>query len=457
MRDDPTAEVTDLLQQMIRNECVNDGTPASGHEARTVDLLQSYLGTSGLDMQTYEPVPGRASLVARIEGQDPTAPTLMLMGHTDVVPSNADGWDRDPYGGELVEGEVWGRGATDMLNLTASMAVAVKRLARRGFRPQGSLVYLAVADEEALGTHGAEFLTAREPDAVATDYVITEGGGVRIDTAGGPRVMAAVAEKGTYWCLLRIRGTPSHASRPFRTDNALVKAAEVVRRISEYRPAAQIGDVWRKYVAGMGFERDVAAALTDPARVYEAAAEMEHIGMARMAHACTHTTFAPTVMHAGQKTNIIPDLVELEVDIRTLPGQSAEDIETMLAEALGDLAGEVEVINQSDDRSSASPMETPLYDAMQRMATRLSPDVTLVPTLMAGATDSRFFRRQGATCYGFSLQSGRIPYDKLATMFHGDNERIDTESLRLTTELWEALAQDFLGTGAGAGARAPLP
>src|SRR6202011_2286829 len=182
---DPTAEVTDLLQQLIRNACVNDGTIASGHESRSVDLLSSVLEGPGVELETYEPEPGRASLVARIEGSDPAAPTVLLMGHTDVVPANPDGWQRDPFGGELVDEEVWGRGAIDMLNLTASMAVATRRMARSGWRPRGTLVYLAVADEEALGTYGAEWLTAHAPDAVAADYVVTETGGIPMPTASG--------------------------------------------------------------------------------------------------------------------------------------------------------------------------------------------------------------------------------------------------------------------------------
>jgi acetylornithine deacetylase/succinyl-diaminopimelate desuccinylase-like protein len=128
-------EVVDLLQQMIRNECVNDGSAASGHERRSVDLLQSELEGSGIDFEVYEPSPGRASLVGRIEGSDPGAPSLCWLGHTDVVPANADTWSRDPFGGELIDGEVWGRGAVDMLNITASMSVAFDRLARSGFRP----------------------------------------------------------------------------------------------------------------------------------------------------------------------------------------------------------------------------------------------------------------------------------------------------------------------------------
>src|SRR6476661_504749 len=139
--DASTGETIDLLQQLIRNACVNDGAEDSGHEERSADLLRTVLERPGIDLQTYAPRPGRESLVARIEGTDPHAPTLCLMGHTDVVPVNPDGWSRDPFGGELVDGEVWGRGAVDMLNLTASMAVAVGRLADDGFRPKGTLIY----------------------------------------------------------------------------------------------------------------------------------------------------------------------------------------------------------------------------------------------------------------------------------------------------------------------------
>ncbi len=163
MNDDLTAQTVELLGQLIRNQCVNDGTVASGQEVRTSDVLRAYLEGSGLDIEVYEPdgAPGRTSLVARIEGTDPAAPTLCLMGHTDVVPVTPANWTRDPFGGELVNGEVWGRGAVDMLNLTASQAVALKALARRGWRPRGTLVYLACADEEAGGALGAGHVCKR--------------------------------------------------------------------------------------------------------------------------------------------------------------------------------------------------------------------------------------------------------------------------------------------------------
>ncbi|MGH2573074.1 MAG: M20/M25/M40 family metallo-hydrolase [Actinomycetota bacterium] len=440
-------EVTDLLQQLIRNACVNDGTPESGGERRSVDLLASYLEGSGLDLERYEAAPERESLVARIDGSDPSAPSLMLMGHTDVVPVNRDHWRRDPFGGELVDGEVWGRGAVDMLNLTASMAVATRLLAQEGFKPKGSLVYLAVADEEALGTYGAGWLVENQAEAVRADFVVTEAGGFRmpLPSSSGPKLPVIVGEKGSYWCTIRVRGTAGHGSMPFRTDNALVKAAEVVRRIAAYRPEARIHEVWRRFVESADLPSEMAEMLLDAEKVREFANASPDLGLARMMHACTHTTFAPTVMHCGVKTNVIPDTVDLQVDIRTLPGQKEEEIRGLLDEALGDLKDSVEITAQSNDEASASPLDTPLWDSLRRATERLVPGATTVPFMIVGATDARFFRRAGATAYGAGLFSERISFAEFASMFHGDNERIDQESLRLSTELWEMLARDLVG------------
>jgi acetylornithine deacetylase/succinyl-diaminopimelate desuccinylase-like protein len=442
--DDPTAEVTSVLQQLIRNACVNDGSAESGEEVRSVEFLHGYLEGSGVDIETYEPTPNRSSLVARIEGSDPKAPSLLLMGHTDVVPANPDGWRRDPFAAELVDGEVWGRGAIDMLNLTASMAVAVKGLAQSGFRPRGTLTYLAVADEEALGAHGAGWLTDNQRDAVAADYVITESGGIPMPTAGGIKLPVIVGEKGSYWCRLTIKGTPGHASQPFRTDNALVKAAEIVRRIDQYRPQTHIHDIWRRFVEGMEFPPELSEPLLDPNGLWDLCDALPMVGLARQAHACTHTTFAPTIVEGGTKTNVIPDRVELEIDIRTLPGQTRAEVREMLDEILGDLADSVEITVPADDPSSASPIDTPLWDSLQRVSNKLAAGAVNIPFLTVGATDARFFRRIGATAYGFGLFSSRLTFEDFATMFHGDDERVDQESLRLSTELWDAVSHDLL-------------
>lgn len=439
-----TREVTDLLQHLIRNACVNDGSAESGHESRNADILASYLESSGIALERYEPQPGRTSLVARIEGRRTDADRLLLMGHTDVVPVNADGWRRDPFGGELVDGEVWGRGAVDMLNLTASMAVATRRLAASGFRPEGTLIFLAVADEEALGTWGAEYLASHERDAVNADYVVTESGGIPLPGAdGGVRLPVLVSEKGSCWCTLRIHGTPGHASQPWHTDNALVTAAEVVRRLSEYRPATQIHDTWRRFLEGMGYPDEQVAPLLDPDRFVDALSSLPE-GMARQFHACTHNTIAPTVVHGGTKTNVIPDCVDIQLDIRTLPGETLPDVQAMLDEALGDLADRVDLIDPHDDPSTASPIDTPLWDSLSRVTKSFYAGSHLVPYLNVGATDARFFRRLDITAYGFGLFSQKLSFEEFGRMFHGDDERVDTDSLRLSTELWEALARDLL-------------
>lgn len=438
MVDDLTNEATALLQDLIRNECVNDGAIESGHEIRSSDLLTGYLEGCGADIEHYEPQPGRRSVLARIEGSDPTAPTLMLMGHTDVVPVNPDGWSRDPFGAELDDGMIWGRGAVDMLNLTSTMAVAFKHLARSGFAPRGTLMFLGVADEEALGTWGAKYLLDHELDAMRSDYVITETGGFQVPTPAGTRLPVMVEEKGTFWSKITVHGTPSHASQAYKTDNALVTAAEIVRRIAEFRPEVQIGDTWRRYVEGLGFP----AELTDPEQIEAVIGELP-VAMGRLAHSCTHTTMAPTVVHGGTKTNIIPDLVELQVDVRTMPGQSGAAAEALLMEAIGDLADRVE-ISSNDDPATSSPIDTPLWEALGRVTGRLCEGSALVPTIMTGGTDNRFFRRAGSVGYGFGLFSQRIGFEDYARMFHGHDERVDQASLDLSTQLWLALAHDLL-------------
>ncbi|HEY2995743.1 MAG TPA: M20/M25/M40 family metallo-hydrolase [Methylomirabilota bacterium] len=439
-------ESTELLRTLIRNGCVNTGETSSGHEDRSVDALEDFFAGSGLSCERFTSEPGRMSLITRIEGTDRKAPTLLLMGHTDVVPVNMSGWQRDPFGAELVDGIVWGRGAVDMLNLTSTMAVAIRRLARSGWKPRGTLIYLAVADEEAGGFLGAGHLVEREWQAVKCDYVITESGGVPIPTKSGHKLKVTVGEKGGNWRKLIVHGTPGHGSRPFRTDNALVTAAKVVQRIAEYRPKPRILDAWRGYIEALELEPGLTDALTDPARVYETVRDWDNLTLAREAHACTHTTFSPNIAHGGTKVNVIPDRIEIDVDIRSLPGVENHEVEAMLKEAMGDLADRVTIETPPDRKrgGTLSPIDTPLMAAISRIATRMMPDASVVPTMTTGGTDAKFFRWKGIPAYGFGLHSLRIPYTEYPIMFHGHNERVDTESLRLSAMMWEALCRDFL-------------
>ncbi|MBI5156423.1 MAG: M20/M25/M40 family metallo-hydrolase, partial [Acidimicrobiia bacterium] len=311
----PAAEVAELLQQLIRNRCVNDGTPGSGHEVRSADTLDAYLGVTGT---RFEPAPGRVSTSYRIPGAR-SAPTLTLMGHTDVVPVNADGWSVDPFAGERRDGFVWGRGAIDMLNQTAAMAAVFKRALRGELRYPGDLVFLAVADEEAAGRLGARWLVDEHWPEVATDYLLTEIGTPALSGRSGPGIPVTVAEKGPHWRRLHSRGTPAHGSQPYATANALVPLADAIARLAASPPGPHLSDEWRRFVAAWDPPGDLAAELLDPERIDHAIDRLalDDLGLARWVHACTHLTVSPNVLHSGVKANVVPDQGTAEVDVRS--------------------------------------------------------------------------------------------------------------------------------------------
>jgi acetylornithine deacetylase/succinyl-diaminopimelate desuccinylase-like protein len=217
-----------------------------------------------------------------------------------------------------------------------------------------------------------------------------------------------------------------------------------VRRLAEFKPPTVLHDVWQRFVESMGYADDVAGPLLRE-EGFDQVCEALPLGTGRQFHACTHTTIAPTVVHGGTKTNVIPDTVDLQLDIRTLPGQTSADVQRMLSDALGDVGADVAIIESHDDPSTASPVETPLWDSLSRVTQRFYEGSATVPFLTVGATDARFFRRAGCTAYGFGLFSTRMSIDEYSVMFHGDDERVDIESLRLSTELWEAVAHDLVG------------
>lgn len=442
-----TAQTVELLQTMIRNECVNNGHADSGHEYRSADTLTSYLEGSGLDIQRFEPTPGRVSIVSRIAGTDPDAKSLCLMGHTDVVPVNPDGWDRDPFGGELIDGEVWGRGAVDMLNITSSMAVVFRHLATTGFRPRGDLIYFAVADEESGSAHGARWMADNHPDTIRADYVLTENGGLHGGEPESPTVSVTVAEKGVAWRRLRVAGAPGHGSMPFRKDNALLKAAAVIQRIGDYNPPPRFHELWRQQVDTYDLDDDTKSLLLDADKLDDLLATFPDVDTSSFLHACTHTTFSTNVVDGGadMKTNVIPDAIELDVDIRTLPGETAAEVEAHLNEALGDLADKVEVEALINDPASISRTDTPLWDSLQKAVAHHFPAARLNPAMSVGFTDLRVFRELGSVGYGAGLLSPDLAPGEFSSRFHGNNERVDLESLRLTTQLWLDVVTDLMG------------
>ena len=449
-----TDRTVELLQTLIRNRCVNDGTEASGDEVRNADVLQQVIAGPGVDVERYEAAPGRVSVVGRIAGSDPDAPSLCLMGHTDVVPVNESGWSEDPFGGEIIDGpdgpEVWGRGAVDMLNLTASMAVTFRSLADRGFRPTGDLIFFGVADEEAGSAYGARWMADHHRDAIMADYVLTESGGLHSGPAEAPFVGVNIAEKGVAWRRLRVKGTPGHGSAPFRRDNALVKAAGVIQRLHDYRPAPRFHELWGQKVEALGLPDEMKSQLLDPTAIDELLDTFPSAAAASHFHACTHTTFSPNLVDGSEsgggrmKVNVIPDTVVIDVDIRTVPGEGPAEVEAHLRAALGDLADEVQVEPLMNDAASISRLDTPLWDSLQRAVNVSFPTARLSPQFVVGFTDARIYREMGAVAYGAGLFSPSLDSSEYGSRFHGNNERIDIESLGLSTHLFHHVATDLL-------------
>ena len=445
--DQLTGETVELLQALIRNQCVNEGTDESGHEFRSAELLASFLDAPEVEITSFEPIPGRTSLVARYHGTDPTAPALCLMGHTDVVPVSLDGWDIDPFAGERITSpdgvdEVWGRGAVDMLNLTSSMAVAFREIVQSGRRYPGDIVYFAVADEEHGGVNGAGYLVENEWETLRCDYVLTEYGGTPMTTDEGTIVLMTTAEKGGSPRRLTVHGEPGHGSMPYLADSALVKSAEIVQRLAEYNPGPQLDEMFAARVRAMGLSEEMQLRLLDSARLYDALAELP-TGLARNLHSCCHTSFSPNILNSGDKSNTIPDKAELVVDIRLVHGDTDEDVDAYLREAVGEeLMASVEVeplfpnIEDLALAPSSSPTGTPVWNALVDAISVAYPGAEVLPSMVTGGTDARYFRRRGVPSYGAGLLSPQVPMAEFLNRFHGHNERIDIDSLRLTTQLW---------------------
>ena len=435
----PSDRAVELLRELIRNACVNDGTPDSGQEIRSVRTLQAFFEGSGLETTVVEPHPGRASLVIRIAGRDRDAPSLALVGHLDVVPVDRGSWTRDPFGAELVDGEIWGRGALDMLFLTASYAVVIRDIATSGFRPRGDIVFAAVADEESGSHFGVGWLTENRLDLIDADYVLSESGGVPM--GAGPLVTTTVGEKGIAGRRLVVKGVPGHGATPFGARNAAVLAAHVVQRLADFRVPVDITADWRTFVAALELDPALAIRVVDPDQIDDALGELG--ALAGFAHASTHTTISPNILRAGEKDNVVPGLATIDLDIRVLPGVDAAAVDGYLRDAIGDLSDVVTIEGEAFGAPSLSPIDTPLVDSLRAAVQAVHPTGDLVPMTAVGGSDSRFYRRRGVPAYGFAPLSRAWTYGTFRTLFHGNDERIDVESVELTVAALDWVVRDF--------------
>jgi acetylornithine deacetylase/succinyl-diaminopimelate desuccinylase-like protein len=426
------AEVTDLLQRLIRLDTVNP----PGNETVAAELLREYLAGNGVESKLYAKTPERANLVARIAGRG-DGPTLLLLSHTDTVLADAAEWQLDPWSGELRNGEVWGRGALDMKGQVAANAVAIASLAREGFEPGGDLIFAATADEEVGDDFGLSWLCREHPDAVRADYCVNEGAGDRIDFGGG-RIfyLCSTAEKMSSPFRLRVQGRSGHASMPGIADNALVKAAKLIERLAAYRPKPRLEPevaVFMRLLVGHDVEADEALEL----------ARRVHLLAGELIEPLLGLTVSPTMISASQKRNVIPALCELICDCRLLPSQSQREAEKMLHNILGDADYDFEWIEaQGGTRSS---LDTPLWQAIERFVTAEEPEARLAPVCLAGFTDSHWLREAfGSVAYGFFPLRAMDP-EIAARLVHSADERIAVDDLELGVRFLRHVAHEIGG------------
>jgi acetylornithine deacetylase/succinyl-diaminopimelate desuccinylase-like protein len=432
----------ELLQELIRNECVNDGSPDSGGERRSVATLVEFLGVEG---ETIEPSPGRTSLVYRIPGQDAGAPSLALVPHLDVVPADPEHWSVDPFAAEIDDGFVFGRGAVDMLNVTAAMAVAVKPYLTGERKPAGDLVFAAVADEEAGGRLGAMHLVEEHWSLVAADYLLTEVAYPGLIMDGRRTVPVSVGEKGAYWSILEATGTPGHGSLPYGSDNALEKLVHALAGIIDTPSPAALTPEWLSFVEHLGLGAVSLERLVDVDRLDE---EIERISaddpaLARYIHAATHLTISPNVARAGTKTNVVADRAQAHLDIRGLPGMDREFVDAHLHKAMGSAAGHIDITPVMDNDASVSTVGNALWDAIGAAVEDLEGHRNLAPTMMTVATDARFWRAKGTISHGVGLFDERMGFSEMLSLFHGHDERVSVNSVERTALLYERVLEQF--------------
>ncbi|MCH7669339.1 MAG: M20/M25/M40 family metallo-hydrolase [Acidobacteria bacterium] len=441
---DESSDVVRLLQELIRNACINTGDSDSGDEWKSVATLAEFFGRSGT---VIEPSPGRQSVVYRVRGHSSEAPTLMLLPHLDVVPVSEDGWLHNPFDAEIRDGVVWGRGAVDMLNVTAAMAAVFRPYLVGDIPPlAGDLVFAAVADEESGGVFGAENLVENHWDLVSCDYLLTEVAAPTLTKLGSSVLPVTAGEKGTGWRILSVRGTPSHASQPFGADNAVVPLAESVVSLASTPTPVSISEEWTTFVDALDLDVDVAMRLKHPDTVDEAIDDLAETDplLARWAHASTHMTVAPTTLTAGTKTNTIADFGTASVDIRLLPGQSQDDADSHLRKAMGEtVAARVDIERASIGEATLSMASGLLWEAIGDAAQEHIGSRALVPMTSPVATDARFFRRRGVTSYGVGWFDDEAAFSELLSMFHGHNERVRVTSVNQTTAFLSTTVERF--------------
>ena len=413
-------EVVDICRDLIRIDTSNPGDHSGPGERRAAEYTAAKLSEVGLEPTILESHPKRTSVIARITGENPERPALLVHGHLDVVPASAEDWQRHPFSGEIADGCLWGRGAIDMKDMDAMMLAVVRQRLREQRKPARDVVLTFTADEEAGGAWGARFLVDQHPELFeGVTEAVGEVGGFSL-TLGQQRLyLLQTAEKGMAWLRLTARGTAGHGSM-VQPDNAVTELAEAIGRLGRHEWPTRIIPSVRAFLEGACQALGVEFFPNDPTQ------PLGKFGaISRIIGATLRNTVNPTVLRAGYKVNVVPQTATAEIDGRFLPGYEQEFF-TELDRVLG--PGVSREFIHTDIALETTP-DGDLYDAMTSALVAEDPNAKVIPYCLSAGTDAKSFSRRGVRCFGFTPL--RLPSDlDFSGMFHGVDERVPVDGLR---------------------------
>jgi acetylornithine deacetylase/succinyl-diaminopimelate desuccinylase-like protein len=438
-------EAVTILRELIKLDTTNP----PGNERVAADYIARILAEDGIESTILESEPGRANLVARLKsnGGPKAGPgPLLLLGHTDVVYADPDEWTHPPFGGEVHDGCIWGRGALDMKNLVTMELVTVLLIKRLGIPLERDLIFLAVADEECMGHYGAKWMLDNHRDLIDAEFVLNEGG--RGSELKGHQVFwVSTAEKGYGDLQLVVRGQAGHSAMP-RGVNPVVELSRAVAAIADYGPPVTatastvammntIEDLHSRMVSSGESPDDLGMAAGDDAwSPLDKLGTLQGVtlpqGLRRLLEFGLHNVFSPTIFQAGMKENVIPNQASANINTRVLPGVTLDELLATVREVVRIAKGpEIEIEVKEFHPGTETNWDTPLFEVIESVVGDLVPRGRVSPYLLPATTDSRFFRSAGMKAYGFSPIV--LPAD-LAGRIHGKDERIPIESMQLGTQ-----------------------
>ncbi|MFF0458346.1 M20/M25/M40 family metallo-hydrolase [Nocardia africana] len=420
---DVEGEVVRFTSDLIRIDTSNRGS-GDGCERPAAEYVAERLSEVGIDAKILESAPGRANVVARVEGTDPSRPGLLVHGHLDVVPALATDWSVHPFSGEVRDGVIWGRGAVDMKNMDAMILAVVRAWAREGRRPVRDIVLAFTSDEEGTTEYGSRWLADKHADVFAgCTEGISETGGYRFHAASGKRIYPIGAgERGMAWLRLEARGRAGHGAKP-NDENAVSRLAAAIARIDAYDWPVRVTPTTRAALERLA---DLAGAQLDPDDpALNPAMLREKLGpSAEIVEMAIRNSANPTMLNAGYKANVIPEIAIGYVDGRVVPGGEEEFMATMDELVGPDVNWEFTV----REPTLESPIETPTFRAMREALLAEDPDAEVVPYCNSCGTDAKSFSSLGINGYGF-VPLGLPQGYAFQTMFHGVDERVPVEAL----------------------------